>query len=373
VLATFGEKSENFISDVMGSLILKLDEDKLKPEYIDYDEFGNSPDLKGLDYSYTGLEYDQISDTYHAGMRQYSPKTGRFISKDIIMGHIMLPETLNRYVYCMSSPLKYVDRNGKMPEYVGDIINSSVSGLINGRAEWWDGLDPESQDSLDNFGKGILGGARLMTEIDHPLFGIDASDVAAWFAKTDMGEAFLSATLGMERDEFGVYHARKDCTQQYFGYADLYDYVFKCFTSAERNKIEFTASDGESFTLWMWKGDYFNLGAGGETGIYYGEGAYKTTYTDSKLMMDITVTNTMGRKVMEYNPKETQWWITGFNPQFQDMKQEDLLAIGLVDFKDEPELWEGFIKECFKDGKLKDEYKNFLCLDIENKKLYYRW
>ncbi|MBE5969325.1 MAG: DUF4474 domain-containing protein [Lachnospiraceae bacterium] len=373
VLATFGEKSENFISDVMGSITLKFSGDNTNPEFIDYDEFGNSPNLKGLDFSYTGLEYDRISDTYHAGMRQYSPKTGRFLSRDIIMGHIMLPETLNRYVYCMSSPLKYVDRNGKMPEYIGDKLNSSVSGIINGGAEWWDGLDPESRDSLNNIGKGILGGARMMMEKDYPLLEIDPSDVAAWFAKTDLGEAFLSATLGMERDEFGVYHARKDCSQQHFGYANLYDYVFKCFTSAGANPLPEFSANGETYTLWMWKGDYFNLGAGGETGIYYGEGAYKTAYTDSKLMMDITVTNTMGRKIMEYNPKETQWWITGFNPQFQDMKQEDLLAIGLVDFKDEPELWEGFLAEFFKDGKIKDEYKDMLCADVDSKKIFYKW
>jgi len=89
--------------------------------------------------------------------------------------------------------------------------------------------------------------------------------------------------------------------------------------------------------------------------------------------VDITVTNTMGRKIMEYNPKETQWWITGFNPQFQDMKQEDLLAIGLVDFKDEPELWEGFRAKYLDNEKYREMTKEMLCFDKDNMKVFYRW
>ncbi len=48
---------------------------------------------------------------------------------------------------------------------------------------------------------------------------------------------------------------------------------------------------GEEYRIWMWKGDYYGLGAGAETGIYRGSGYHKLAYQDSKLIMKLSLPN----------------------------------------------------------------------------------
>lgn len=62
-----------------------------------------------------------------------------------------------------------------------------------------------------------------------------------------------------------IFHTSPDCWQQYMGYCDLYDWVFDVATDI--NKYSVTV-DGEQYCIWMWKGEYLNLGAGAETGTY---------------------------------------------------------------------------------------------------------
>lgn len=38
--------------------------------------------------------------------------------------------------------------------------------------------------------------------------------------------------------------------------------------TVNKNKFEFTTKDGTDYVIWMWKGDYINLGSGAEVGIY---------------------------------------------------------------------------------------------------------
>ena len=67
----------------------------------------------------------------------------------------------------------------------------------------------------------------------------------------------------MYKDNEGVYHASFDCWQQLFGYNNLYDFFFDLGTSCEPAKFPFTYN-GKEYIIWMWKGDYINLGAGAE-------------------------------------------------------------------------------------------------------------
>lgn len=75
--------------------------------------------------------------------------------------------------------------------------------------------------------------------------------------------------LNMKKDSSGIYHADYDCWQQHFGYNNLYDWAFDLGTSMLAKKFPFV-SGGKKYILWMWKGDYLNLGAGAEIGIYTG-------------------------------------------------------------------------------------------------------
>ena len=53
------------------------------------------------------------------------------------------------------------------------------------------------------------------------------------------------------------------------------------------------------------------------------------------------------------------------NPEYQDVKYQDLRVEGMIDFSKEPGLWEAFIKE------FQSIDDDSLCIDVENKILYY--
>ena len=126
--------------------------------------------------------------------------------------------------------------------------------------------------------------------------------------------------LDMERDQSGIYHARFDCWQQYFGYNDFYDIMFDIGTSMASAKFPFDCN-GKSYVLWAWKGNYINLGAGAELGIYYGGSPHWVV--DKNLAQDMSmVLKYKGNKIISYSQKT--WWITGFNPKYLDAKASDL-------------------------------------------------
>lgn len=45
------------------------------------------------------------------------------MAEDMIRGKLGVPKTLNRYGYCLSNPLMYVDLNGRWPEWVENLEN----------------------------------------------------------------------------------------------------------------------------------------------------------------------------------------------------------------------------------------------------------
>jgi hypothetical protein len=111
----------------------------------------------------------------------------------------------------------------------------------------------------------------------------------------------------------------------------------------------------------MWKGDYINLGAGAECGIYRngfigdliqidGKPIHYDVDRDYVLPMTLKL-SLNGVEVYDRQPDEPQWWITGFNPAFKGVQEGDLTAEVTITFRDEedPErdavlegLWEAF-------------------------------
>jgi len=87
---------------------------KIVQEY-DYGPFGNTIDAQGYSengYRFTGKETDFETGLIYFGARYYDPEIGRFITKDIVDPLLSNPQDLNRYVYCLNNPLKYVDPFG---------------------------------------------------------------------------------------------------------------------------------------------------------------------------------------------------------------------------------------------------------------------
>ena len=137
--------SSFYLQDELGSMMRMTGTDGYAYDAYAYDEFGRditSYDRKeaGKDYikegnliqpfAFTGYQTDNISGMYFAQARSYDPITGRFNGKDIKPGSAMLPDSLNRYVYCLSNPIQLVDVNGKCPE--GDEGSEDNSVVVSG-------------------------------------------------------------------------------------------------------------------------------------------------------------------------------------------------------------------------------------------------
>lgn len=160
----------------------------------------------------------------------------------------------------------------------------------------------------------------------------------------------IDATIGAEdKDSDGVYHIRQNCIQSWapFGYNDGYDEVFNVAIGATGNSMdkkkseEFTV-DGVTYMFWAWKGDYMNLGAGAETGIYkkYSDTHYLTA-TEKSTNMELTLTNDSTKEVLfNYTPygdndlwnNGKQWWVNGFDANNQNVQASELTSTTVIDF-----------------------------------------
>jgi len=75
-----------------------------KPFGQEYGTLGSWSSLK-----YTGQWRDANTGLYYLYRRFYDPALGRFLSPDPILGHLTVPQSLDRYVYTVNNPLRYVD------------------------------------------------------------------------------------------------------------------------------------------------------------------------------------------------------------------------------------------------------------------------
>lgn len=380
-----------YLQDELGSPLRYTDRYGKTDGIYGFDEFGNDSlphQGKTGVFGYAGFQRDTVSCTYFVHAREYMPSTGRFTSRDMVKGIQSAPYTLNEYSYCWNRPLNFVDRDGAFPsvsdmldalsdagdaagDWLGDTVNSfgreisdATTTFFNGADYVWNNYVPDVVKSVvSSGGEAILGKGRELIEKDI-FFGYSISDGMAAVSQTPIGEAFLDA-VSFDRTTDGVYHADQNCWQKPFGYNDFYDYMFDGFTSMDKRKYTFT-SDGTSYTIWMWKGDYLNLGAGCETGIYEGDDYHVNSAPDTNIHMSLALYDkNTGKQIFTYNPTDSQWWITGFNPRYQDYNQRDLEVHGSIDFSNNEKLWNDFL----------DEYgdEKGWCFDEENKVAYYVW
>ncbi|MBV7275924.1 DUF4474 domain-containing protein, partial [Clostridium sp. PL3] len=159
----------------------------------------------------------------------------------------------------------------------------------------------------------------------------------------------------------GVYHTSQPyCWQYVGGYCDIYDDVFNAATSMNKRKYPFKVGNTE-YIIWMWKGDYLNLGAGGEVGIYDNShsvpslnikgvntpaidnvpGLYEVSKENS-LNMTLNATINDSTTVFNWNPGKPNWWITGWNPKFQNIAEENIVLSGTIDFSGHDDMWSSF-------------------------------
>ncbi len=93
----------------------------------DYHPFGEEIDRTSFSYGsdtirkqFTGYERDTETDLDFAQARMYSNGTGRFLVPDMLIesAQVALPQTWNRYVYCLNRPLYLIDPDGQKWEFV---------------------------------------------------------------------------------------------------------------------------------------------------------------------------------------------------------------------------------------------------------------
>lgn len=393
------DNSTNIICDELGSVILEGN------ELFEYSEFGEVLGSKPTNFGFAGLMVDAISGNYLSATRMYDENLGRFLGKDKIKGDIRYGFTQNEYTYCYNSPLIFVDSTGESPEtkalrckYLvkgvldllllgispeGYAFNEMVIGSLLRYIKW-----DKAVDNIANAGYNYW--KEKVTDIEKDAISKDAynsmkslrksaedsglSDKLNEMTRSSIADIVLNS-LDFYKDDKGIIHTMSLCWQLHWGYNNFYDFAFNSLTSMNRGKFKFGSGDDE-FTLWMWKGDYFNFGAGGEIGIYKGKDWHVDCYTQSKLKMNLDIRLKDGTQVIDWDANDLyQWWITGFNPdkRFQDIKAKDLVMTGMVDFDEERVMWKGFVHTAEFDDQNVDKINDNWCLDFVHRNAVMKW
>ena len=122
---------EYYHVDHLGSTRLKTAENGSAIYESNYEPFGPGIGEDGSeDYRYTG-KHEDPSGLYYFGARYYDPLTGRFTTRDTMLGGLGDPQSQNRYVYCRNNPHKYVDPDGHSSTPVpGEVIAGELFALI---------------------------------------------------------------------------------------------------------------------------------------------------------------------------------------------------------------------------------------------------
>jgi hypothetical protein len=270
-----------------------------------------------------------VLGAYYARARMYDADDRRFMAID------QAKDGLNWYAYCGNNPILYYDPNGEAPK----------------RAT------PETRQAQKD---GWLSFWLSATEDKLDLKGNIVKNPNDFLPKQMVGT--------------GVYSISQDYWQstELVGYNKLYNMVANVVTDIDDISFEFKFGNVR-IKIWAWKGDYVNLGAGAELGIYwlpdYNErleckdvaggfrvnrdnepSEYTHWYTgqkDYRMPMEIALYHKGGlvfnRKPYEWKSEKT-WWITGFKPELQKVKSSDLTAHFTIDFSEKKDLYNAFVK-----------------------------
>lgn len=211
-----------------------------------------------------------------------------------------------------------------------------------------------------------------------------------WFNdKTTLWQKFSAAAgnefLTFKKDNQDIaYHSQQETWQHGWGYNDVYDMVFDIGTNhnIRKKKYEFVCGE-EEYVVWMWLGDYLNLGSGAEVGIYNDPICVPQTSAkhwrsiDFRLPMTLNLYNYYGSKEIEnvfcWAPLDDQWWITGFNNNFMDSVAGNMISIGNIDFSGREDLFDGLKKEVEDRENEKGTMEKYLIFDEEELVVWFQW
>ncbi|MGJ8726753.1 MAG: DUF6531 domain-containing protein [Roseibacillus sp.] len=124
-----GTEFRSFGFDYTGNATQVFDSNGDILETRQFGDFGQaSPAIYNPEISFLG-RYGVLSEREtslsHVRARFYDSENGRFVSKDLYTGESEQPQTLNRYVYGLNNPRRYVDPSG----FISQAANNNLSQL----------------------------------------------------------------------------------------------------------------------------------------------------------------------------------------------------------------------------------------------------
>ena len=133
-LATTTESHTSFfLNDGRGSVVQTTNAQGATTSWKSYSAFGEieaSSTLGELPtYGYNAEEQHPTTGLTYLRFRYYEAKTSTFGVQDTYLGNIFSPLTLNRYLYCLSNPVNYVDPTGH--KGIGNILLNAANKVIN--------------------------------------------------------------------------------------------------------------------------------------------------------------------------------------------------------------------------------------------------
>ncbi len=200
-------------------------------------------------------------------------------------------------------------------------------------------------------------------------------------ARASLGSRFLN----FKADSENVIHSQPRQWQAIGGYNNGYDAIFRTFTGGnmDREKFEFTIGNMQ-YIFWVWRGDYLNLGAGAEVGIYSRPDWLKQDpdsldhyFTDYDLALPMTLSlyncNYGVQSIFQWYPDEEQWWITGFNPEHlrEEVDVNKQAMICRIDLSDDTGIYDALFEA--KDDKEYENKKKYLIFDDNNHIVWIYW
>ena len=243
LVGTLGDDPHYFLTDKQTSVINATDKQGQSQSSFVYSDFGKPLQSELPTFSYTGYQYDPVSELYFAQARYYDPISGRFNSKDLLHGLLDKSETLNRYTYCLGNPVKHTDPSGLVVPAViivgGAILASPVYlslalmcvGFVYGvgKVAVSDALsDEEGLSSIQRYVSSGFGnalgvhpidvatGAGISAATEHYVYNFLTPGPALAPPK---GEAFVSAIK--DSVSAGFYDQHKDALERLFNRSDM--------------------------------------------------------------------------------------------------------------------------------------------------------
>ena len=338
--------------DYRGSTVAITDINGNITDRFEYDTYGKLTSRTGTSdiiFLYNGRD-GVVTDTnglIYMRARYYAPELRRFINADILAGDIASGITLNRYAYANANPVSLIDPKGLAADS-GRSGNVVKQAALIPMANWCDGL----LDGISNFFDRIFSFWGSVTD-----WMIDEFKRQTAAGNLDW---LLKAGIGATSEDGTIYHISQDWWQSvhFVGYNYFYDLIFGIGVGAtggtiDKRKFAFEDKYGKEYVIWAWKGDYINLGAGAELGIYEESiipGHFLSATDDSMPMtLKLEMKNSDGdyETLFFHTPEELQWWINGFDTSKNQkpVQADDLKVTVTVDFSENKQLFEGFSKD----------------------------